>query len=355
MPELATEIARFTCPAPLAQSERIVLGHGSGGRLSAELLRDVFLPVFGNPVLDRMDDQAVVEIAGARLAFTTDSFVVQPLFFPGGDIGSLAVHGTINDLAMGGARPLYLSAGFILEEGFPTEQLRRIARSMADAAARAGVAIVTGDTKVVERGKGDGVFINTTGIGLVPDGVRLSASQARPGDRVLLSGSIGDHGIAILAQREGLEFETEIRSDSAALHGLVSRMLACAPAGAVSTMRDPTRGGVSSTLNEIAAQSGVSIRIEETQIPIRDEVRGACELLGLDPLYVANEGKLIAIVAPEAADEVLQAMREDPLGAEAAIIGTVGEESAGLVTMQTAFGSSRIVDMLAGEQLPRIC
>jgi len=354
MPDSATSVA-FTCPAPLAQSGRIVLGHGSGGRLSAELLRDVFLPVFRNPVLDRMDDQAVVEIGGARVAFTTDSFVVRPLFFPGGDIGSLAVHGTINDLAMGGARPLFLSAGFILEEGFPTDELRRIAASMADAAAAAGVAIVTGDTKVVERGKGDGVFINTTGIGVVADGVRLSASQARPGDRVILSGSIGDHGIAILAQRENLEFETEIRSDSAALHNLVARMLAGAPGGVLRTMRDPTRGGVSSTLNEIAEQSCVSIRIEETRIPVRDEVRGACELLGLDPLYVANEGKLIAIAAPEAADEVLQAMREDPLGREAAVIGTVGDESAGLVTMTTAFGSTRIVDMLAGEQLPRIC
>jgi hydrogenase expression/formation protein HypE len=355
MPETVTATATLTCPAPLAQRDRIVLGHGSGGRLSAELLRDVFLPLFANPVLDRMDDQAIVEVGGARLAFTTDSFVVQPLFFPGGDIGSLAVHGTVNDLAMGGARPLFLSAGFILEEGFSTELLRRIAESMANAAAAAGVAIVTGDTKVVERGKGDGVFINTTGIGIVPDGVRLSASQARPGDRVILSGAIGDHGIAILAQREGLEFETEIQSDSAALHGLVARMLASAPAGAVRCMRDPTRGGVSSALNEIAAQSGVSIQIDETSIPVRDEVRGACELLGLDPLYVANEGKLLAIVAPEAADEILQAMRSDRLGVEARIIGTVGDETAGLVTMKTAFGSTRIVDMLAGEQLPRIC
>lgn len=355
MPETVTATATFTCPAPLAQRDRIVLGHGSGGRLSAELLRDVFLPLFANPVLDRMDDQAIVEVGGARLAFTTDSFVVQPLFFPGGDIGSLAVHGTVNDLAMGGARPLFLSAGFILEEGFSTELLRRIAESMASAAAAAGVAIVTGDTKVVERGKGDGVFINTTGIGIVPDGVRLSASQARPGDRVILSGAIGDHGIAILAQREGLEFETEILSDSAALHGLVERMLLAAPAGAVRCMRDPTRGGVSSALNEIAAQSGVSIQIDETSIPVRDEVRGACELLGLDPLYVANEGKLLAIVAPEAADGILQAMRSDRLGAEARVIGTVGNETAGLVTMKTAFGSTRIVDMLAGEQLPRIC
>jgi hydrogenase expression/formation protein HypE len=356
MPETtATQTASFVCPAPLPQGGRIVLGHGSGGLLSAELLRDIFLPLFANPVLDRMDDQAIVEIGGARLAFTTDSFVVQPLFFPGGDIGSLAVHGTVNDLAMGGALPLFLSAGFILEEGFSTEALQRIASSMAKAAAAAGVAIVTGDTKVVERGKGDGVFINTTGIGLVPEAVRLSASQARPGDRVILSGAIGDHGIAILCKREGLEFETEILSDSAALHHLVARMLDAAPAGAIRCMRDPTRGGVSSSLNEIAGQSGVSIQIEETSIPVREEVKGACELLGLDPLYVANEGKLVAIVAPEAAGPILDAMKCDPLGWEAAIIGTVGDESAGLVTMKTAFGSTRIVDMLAGEQLPRIC
>ncbi|MGB6944874.1 MAG: hydrogenase expression/formation protein HypE [Bryobacteraceae bacterium] len=356
MSDTATQAASFVCPAPLPQQARIVLGHGSGGRLSAELLRDVFLPLFSNPVLDRMDDQAIVEIGGARVAFTTDSFVVQPLFFPGGDIGSLAVHGTVNDLAMGGARPLFLSAGFILEEGFSTEALRRIAASMAAAAAAAGVTIVTGDTKVVERGKGDGLFINTTGIGIVPEGVRLSASQARPGDRVLLSGSIGDHGIAILCKREGLEFETEIVSDSAALHNLVARMLAAsAVPHAIRCLRDPTRGGVSSSLNEIAAQSGVSIQIEETRILVREEVRGACELLGLDPLYVANEGKLLAIVAPEAADEIVAAMRCDPRGVDAAIIGTVGDESAGLVTMKTAFGSTRIVDMLAGEQLPRIC
>ncbi|HTW63337.1 MAG TPA: hydrogenase expression/formation protein HypE [Bryobacteraceae bacterium] len=355
MPETATSPS-FSCPVPVTQRDRIVLGHGSGGRLSAELLRDVFLPLFANPVLDRMDDQAIVEIGGARVAFTTDSFVVQPLIFPGGDIGSLAVHGTVNDLAMGGARPLFLSAGFILEEGFPTETLRQIAASMAEAAAQCGVAIVTGDTKVVERGKGDGLFINTTGIGVVPEPVRLSASQARPGDRVILSGFIGDHGIAILANREGLEFETEIRSDSAPLHNLVAAMLAASPdANAIRCLRDPTRGGVSSTLNEIAAQSRVSIQIDETAIPVREQVRGACELLGLDPLYVANEGKLVAIVAPEASDAILRAMRRDARGADAVIIGTVGEESPGLVTMKTVFGSTRIVDLLAGEQLPRIC
>ena len=353
MPDIAELAPVFVCPPALGNKDRIVLGHGGGGRLSAELLREIFLPLFSNPILNRMDDQAILEIGGARLAFTTDSFVVQPLFFPGGDIGSLAVHGTVNDLAMGGALPLFLSAGFILEEGFPTETLRKIAASMAEAAGAAGVAIVTGDTKVVEKGKGDGVFINTSGIGIVPEGVHLSANQARPGDRVLLSGPIGDHGIAILARREGLEFESEIVSDSAPLHRMVAAMLGVSTG--IRCLRDPTRGGVSSALNEIAAQSGVSIRLEETAIPVREAVKGACELLGLDPLYVANEGKLVAIVAPEAADAVLAAMRRDPLGAEAALIGTVGGERAGLVTMRTAFGSTRIVDLLAGDQLPRIC
>jgi hydrogenase expression/formation protein HypE len=362
MSDSIAEPLSFVCAPAIAAKDRIVLGHGSGGRLSAELLRDVFLPMFSNPILDRMDDQAVLEIGGSRLAFTTDSFVVQPLFFPGGDIGSLAVHGTVNDLAMGGARPLFLSVAFILEEGLPTETLRRIVASMTEASAAAGVSIVTGDTKVVERGKGDGVFINTTGIGIVPEGVSLSANQARPGDRVLLSGSIGDHGIAILARREGLEFDAEIVSDSAPLHEMVAAMLGVSTQGAASgqirCLRDPTRGGLSSSLNEIASQSGVSIQLEETAIPIRDEVKGACELLGFDPLYVANEGKLVAIVAPEAADAVLDAMRHDQRGADAQIIGTVGGRiGAGRarVTLRTAFGSTRIVDLLAGDQLPRIC
>ena len=353
MPDSLVETSTFICPAPVANRDRIVLGHGSGGRLSAELLRDVFLPLFSNPVLDRLDDQAILDIGGARIAFTTDSFVVKPLIFPGGDIGSLAVHGTVNDLAMGGARPLFLSAGFIIEEGFPTEILREIAASMARAAAAAGVTIVTGDTKVVEKGKGDGLFINTTGIGIVPDGVRLTASSARPGDRVILSGTIGDHGIAILAKREGLEFDSEIVSDSAALHELVSAMLGAS--SEIRCLRDPTRGGVSSSLNEIAEQSGVGIQIEESKIPVRDGVRGACELLGLDPLYVANEGKLLAIVSPETADEVVEAMRRHPLGTMATVIGTVGDQGAGVVTMRTVFGSTRMVDLLAGDQLPRIC
>ena len=344
----------LSCPAPLPAKDAILLGHGSGGKLSAELIRDIFLPAFQNPVLARLDDQAIVNVNGQRLAITTDSFVVKPLFFPGGDIGSLAVHGTVNDLAMGGAVPLFLSAAFIIEEGFSMDDLRRVVNSLRQAASEAGVQVVTGDTKVVEKGKGDGLFINTTGIGLVPEGVDLSADRARPGDKVLLSGSIGDHGIAILAQREGLEFETQIQSDSAALHTLVAGMLSVAPT-AIRVMRDPTRGGVSSTLNEIAERSQVGIELMESSLPIHEQVRGACELLGLDPLYVANEGKLIAIVAPEAADAVLRAMRNHPLGAEAQVIGTVRKENAGLVTMRTPFGTTRIVDMLAGDQLPRIC
>ncbi|HZP63947.1 MAG TPA: hydrogenase expression/formation protein HypE [Terriglobales bacterium] len=346
-------ILELSCPAPLPTKDTILLGHGSGGKLSAELVRDVFLPTLSNPVLARLDDQAIVNVNGTRLAMTTDSFVVKPLFFPGGDIGSLAVHGTVNDLAMGGAKPLFLSAAFIIEEGFSVQDLRRVVVSMHQAAASAGVQVVTGDTKVVERGKGDGLFINTTGIGIVPEGVELSADRAKVGDKVLLSGPVGDHGIAILAQREGLEFETTIESDSAALNTLVEAMLEASYA--IRCMRDPTRGGVSSTLNEIAQQSQVAIQLEESSIPVREEVRGACELLGLDPLYVANEGKLIAIVAPDSADGVLQAMRGHRLGTEAQIIGTVSNGAAGLVTMRTPLGTTRIVDMLAGDQLPRIC
>jgi len=346
-------IAELSCPTPLPVKDTIVLGHGSGGTLSAELVRDIFLPAFENPALARLDDQAIVRVGNARLAFTTDSFVVKPLFFPGGDIGSLAVHGTVNDLAMGGAKPLFLSAGFILEEGLSMNVLRRVVESLRRAAAEAGVEVVTGDTKVVEKGSGDELFINTAGIGLVPDGLDLSASQARPGDKVLLSGSIGEHGIAILAQREGLEFESAVQSDSAALHTLVADMLKASTA--IRCMRDPTRGGVSSTLNEIAQTSRVGIRLEERAIPIRSEVDGACEMLGLDPLYVANEGKLIAIVEASAVDCVLEAMRNHPLGHGAQIIGAVVEDKRNLVTMRTRLGTTRIVDMLAGDQLPRIC
>jgi len=343
----------FSCPAPITTYAEVLLGHGSGGKLSAELMRDVFLPALRNPVLEKLDDQAIVEVNGTRLAFTTDSFVVKPLIFRGGDIGSLAVHGTINDLAMGGAIPLFLSAAYVIEEGLPIETLRRVVESMARAAREAGVQVVTGDTKVGERGKGDGLFINTSGVGLVREGLRLSAGQARPGDRILLSGTVGDHGIAIMAEREGLEFETPLQSDSAALHGLVARMLEASTA--IRALRDPTRGGLSSTLNEIAASSKVGMMLEEDTIPIREEVRGACEMLGLDPLYVANEGKLVAIVAPEAAGGVLDAMRKHPLGAQAALIGTVTQAHPGVVAMRTAFGTTRVVDMLSGGQLPRIC
>jgi hydrogenase expression/formation protein HypE len=344
---------QLTFPLPLAAGDRIVLGHGSGGRLSAELLRDVFLPFFHSPILNMLDDQAVFEFRGARLAFTTDSFVVKPLFFRGGDIGSLAVFGTVNDLAMGGASPLYLSAGFILEEGLEIETLRRVAESMGRAANEIPVEIVTGDTKVVEKGSGDGVFINTTGIGLVPEGARLSPALVRPGDLVLLSGPIGDHGIAILAEREGIQFSTDLASDCAPLHGLVAAMLAVSLD--IRAMRDPTRGGLSSALNEIASRAGVGITIEESAIPVREEVRGACEMLGLDPLYVANEGKLVAFVAPHAAESVLAAMRRHPQGHDAALIGTVTDTHPGLVLLRTPLGTTRIVDMLPGDQLPRIC
>lgn len=349
----AKTIAELSCPTPLPAKDTVLLGHGSGGKLSAELIRDIFLPAFGNPALSRLDDQAILPLHGSRLAFTTDSFVVKPLFFPGGDIGSLAVHGTINDLAMGGATPLYLSAAFIVEEGFAIHDLKRIANSMHDAASAAGVQIVTGDTKVVERGKGDGLFITTTGIGTVREGIDLSSNRAQPGDKVLLSGSIGDHGIAILAYREGLEFESTIASDSAALHTLVSDMLEASDQ--IRCMRDPTRGGLSSTCNEIAAQSRVGIELQEQSIPIKEQVRGACELLGLDPMYVANEGKLVAIVGSQDAERVLETMRRHPLGREAHIIGTVNGSDSGLVTMETFLGTKRIVDMLSGDQLPRIC
>ena len=343
----------MTCPIPLPAKDRVLLGHGSGGKLSAELMRDIFLPAFRNPILAGMNDQAVVQLNGSRVAFTTDTFVVKPLFFRGGDIGSLSVHGTVNDLAMGGAQPLFLSVAFIIEEGLPMSTLSRVTASLGKAAEYAGVRVVTGDTKVVEKGSGDGLFINTTGLGLVPEGISISADQARPGDAVLLSGSIGEHGIAILAEREGIEFDTPVESDSAALHTLVADMLAVTKS--IRCLRDPTRGGVSSVLNEIAAQSRVGILLDEPAIPIREEVRGACEMLGLDPLYVANEGKLIAIVDPGHESELLAAMRKHPLGRKAQRIGTITESNPGWVRMRTVLGTTRIVDLLAGDQLPRIC
>ncbi len=343
----------LNCPVPLPSGDSILLGHGSGGRMSADLIRNIVLPLLQNPVLERLDDQAIVEVNGTRLAFTTDSFVVKPLFFPGGDIGTLAVNGTVNDLAMGGAQPLFLSLAFILEEGLPIDTFRRVVESIRVAAAIAGVTVVTGDTKVVEKGSGDGLFVNTSGIGIVAPGIRLSADQARPGDRVLLSGTLGDHGITILSQREGIQFESAVASDTAALHVLVADMLRTG--AEIRCLRDPTRGGLSSTLNEISARSQVGIELEERAIPIREDVQGACEMLGLDPLYVANEGKLVAIVAPTMAEQVLETMQRNLLGRDSQIIGTVTDIHPGIVTMRTRMGTSRIVDLLSGDQLPRIC
>jgi hydrogenase expression/formation protein HypE len=333
--------------------DRILLAHGSGGAMSHDLIASLFIKAFQNPVLDRLDDMAVLEIGGTKLAFTTDSYVVTPIFFPGGDIGKLAVCGTINDLSMSGARPLYLSAGFILEEGFPFRDLEAIIASMQKTAAQAGVQIVTGDTKVVNRGGADGIFINTAGLGRVPEGVDISGRNARAGDKVLVSGSIGDHGITILSSRAGLEFSTRLESDCAPLNDLVARMLEASRD--IHCLRDPTRGGLSTTLNELARQSQVAIWIEENRIPVKEEVRGACELLGLDPFILANEGKLIAIVGAAEAEKILAAMKAHPLGRDAALIGEVREEPAERVILRTSIGSTRIVDMLVGEPLPRIC
>jgi hydrogenase expression/formation protein HypE len=348
------------CPLPNSRYEHVLLGHGSGGRLTADLIQRLFLPAFDNPVLSALEDQATLSLDGrhngakaGRIAFTTDSFVVRPLFFPGGDIGKLAVHGTVNDLAVGGAVPRFLAAAFILEEGLALEDLARIVASMREACDAAGVALVTGDTKVVDRGKGDGVFITTTGIGLVPEGRCLSIRNARPGDRILISGTVGDHGIAIMSVREGIEFETVLESDTAPLVGLAGAMLEACPA--IRCMRDPTRGGVSSALNELAAASRVGVRLSESAIPIRPEVHAACEMLGLDPLYVANEGKLLAVVPPENAERVLEVMRRHPLGRDAALVGEVVAEHPGLVLLRSVVGGERVVTLLAGEQLPRIC
>jgi hydrogenase expression/formation protein HypE len=332
---------------------RVDLTHGAGGRAMQQLIEEIFRPAFDNPMLARGNDQATFEVAAGRMVMSTDSFVVSPLFFPGGDIGSLAVHGTVNDVAMSGARPLYLSAGFVIEEGFPLADLERIARSMGEAACAAGVAVVTGDTKVVERGKADRLFINTAGIGVVPPGIEISGERARPGDAILISGSMGDHGVAIMAHRAGLEFETTIVSDSVALNGLVADMVAAVPT--IRVLRDPTRGGLAATLNEICHQSAVGMRLDEAAIPIRPEVLGACELLGLDALNVANEGKLIAIAPAEDAARLLGVLRRHPLGREAMVIGEVIADPARFVRMVTRIGGERIVDWLAGEQLPRIC
>jgi hydrogenase expression/formation protein HypE len=333
---------------------RVDLSHGAGGRAMNQLIEDIFIRSFDNDWLRAGNDQAAFDVSAGRMVMTTDSYVVSPLFFPGGDIGSLAVHGTINDLAMAGARPLYLTASFILEEGFALGDLDRIARSMGAASRAAGAPIVAGDTKVVERGKADGVFITTAGVGIAPPGLVFSSDAARLGDVVLLSGTIGDHGVAVMSKRENLDFETEIPSDSAPLHGLVAAMVAAGGAG-IRVLRDPTRGGLAATLNELANQSGVGFQIEEEAIRVKPEVAAACELLGLDPLNVANEGKLVAIVAAEAAGVVLAAMKQHPLGREAAQIGAVVEDAQHFVEMRTSFGGGRIVGWLSGEQLPRIC
>lgn len=333
----------------------IRMAHGAGGKVMAELIGEVFAPPLDNVYLRQMADAALVELAvpGRRLAMSTDSFVVRPLFFAGGDIGSLAVHGTVNDLAMGGARPLWLTAGFILEEGLELAVLERVVASMARAAEASGVLVVAGDTKVVERGHGDGIYINTAGVGLVPEGIEVGPDRAQPGDVLLLSGAVGEHGIAVLSKREGLQFETELLSDSAPLNGLVEVLLAAAPH--THCLRDPTRGGLAAALNELAASSGVGIEFEESAVPVRPAVRAACEMLGFDPLTVANEGKLVAFVPPEEAEPALAALRAHPLGRQAARIGTVTAEHAGLVLARTGIGGRRVVDMPLGELLPRIC
>jgi hydrogenase expression/formation protein HypE len=332
--------------------DSILLAHGSGGKLSHELVEKKFLPFLANPALNKLDDSAIFEASG-RLAFTTDSYVVNPIFFPGGDIGKLAVCGTVNDLAMNGARPLYLSLSAIIEEGFLLSELEQIVQSIKKAVEEAGVSIIAGDTKVVNRGQADKLFITTSGVGIVPPGVDISGANARAGDKVLLSGTIGDHGIAIMSQREGLKFSMTLESDCAPLNKLVSQMLKVSPR--IHCMRDPTRGGLATTLNELARQSNVGITVEEAKIPVKEEVKAACELLGLDPIYVANEGKLVAIVEPADADKILSRMRKNSYGRDAAIIGEVSKEHPGKVIMKTKLGPSQIVDMLSGELLPRIC
>ena len=343
----------WTCPLPLRDSPTVVMGHGGGGAMSAELVEHIFMPAFANGTLAQLGDSAILEVGTSRLAFSTDSFVVRPLFFPGGSIGDLAVNGTVNDLAMSGATPLFLSAGFILEEGVEIARVGAVAQRLGEAAERAGVRVVTGDTKVVESGHGDGVYVNTAGIGVIPDDVDIRPDRARPGDRVIVSGDLGVHGVAIMSVREGLEFGTEIRSDCQPLHGLVAAMLAVTKD--LHVLRDPTRGGLATSLNEIASASGVGIALDERRLPIPEVVADACSLLGLDPLQVANEGKLVAFVAPEDADEVLAAMRAHPAGAGAVVVGECVADHPGMVSERTGFGAERVVDLPIGEQLPRIC
>jgi len=341
------------CPAPILDHKEIVLGHGSGGKLTQQLLEKMILPAFDNPILAAQHDGASIDLGSGRIAFTTDSYIVHPIFFPGGNIGDLAINGTVNDLAMCGARPQYLSASFIIEEGLSMDEFWRILSSMKDAACAAGVTLVTGDTKVVDRGKGDRIFINTSGIGAIPDRVHIDPSLAKPGDAIIISGPIADHGMAIMSVREGLEFETPIHSDTAPLNRLVQRILDAS--NDIHVLRDPTRGGVASALNEIAQKCRAGILVNESHIPVRDNVQGACEILGLDPMYVANEGKLIAFVGRDDAERVLDVMRADELGRESVVIGEVVDDHPGIVVMRTRIGGSRVVDMLSGEQLPRIC
>jgi hydrogenase expression/formation protein HypE len=351
-------LSGWTCPLPLKNYPTIVMGHGSGGKMMSDLIKHMFLPVFNNPILAQMGDSAILDLSSKgkdspRIAFSTDSFTVSPLVFPGGDIGELAVFGTVNDLSMVGAKPLFLSAGFILEEGLPMELLGQITTSLANACQEAGVELVTGDTKVVNKGHGDGLYINTTGIGLIPEGVNILPNQAKAGDVVLVNGTIGDHGMAIMSVREGLEFETQIKSDTAPLNSLVEAMLEITKE--IHCLRDATRGGLAAALNELAGTSQAGIIIEETAIPVRPEVSSACEMLGLDPLYTANEGKLVAILPEIKSQEVFKAMRAHPLGKDAEIIGKVVEEHPGLVVAKTRIGGTRVVDLPAGELLPRIC
>jgi hydrogenase expression/formation protein HypE len=342
----------WTCPLPLRDYPNIILAHGGGGKLSSELVEHLFLPAFDNPLLGKLGDSSVLSVPPGRLAYSTDSFVVRPLFFPGGSIGELAINGTVNDLAMSGAKPLYLSAGFILEEGLSIDSLGEIVNRMGRAARAAGVQIVTGDTKVVERGHGDGCYINTSGIGIVPDGIQISPSLAQPGDVIIVSGTIGNHGMAIMSVREGLEFDTVIESDCASLAALVADIL---PIGGVHVLRDPTRGGVASSLNEIATASNTGMVIDDVHLPIDSDVQAACNLLGMDPLFVANEGKLIAIVSPDKADAILHQMKTHPVAARASIIGRVTADHPGLLVTRTRIGATRVVPMQLGEQLPRIC
>jgi hydrogenase expression/formation protein HypE len=337
------------------KSDKILLDHGSGGKISHSLTKDMMLPVFDNPILAALNDGAIFEVEGRRLAFSTDSYTVDPIFFPGGNIGDLAINGTVNDLAMCGATPLYLSVGLIIEEGLPVSDLDTIIKDMGRAAKKAGVTIVTGDTKVVPRGTADRIFINTSGIGLIPDNIHVASDNAKPGDKIILSGTIADHGITILTQREGLSFETSLQSDSAPLNHMIKKMFSAAAAGDIHVLRDPTRGGVGTALNEIAEMSELGMEIIEEKIPLKTEVAGACELLGFDPLYLANEGKLLAFVSSDGVDAVLEAIQSDSFGQDAAVIGEVVNDYPGRVFLKTRIGGRRIVDMLAGEQLPRIC